>query len=457
LSAAISIAAPGIVILAILVLGGWLTLAPALAAAVALAALGGLIAKRHYAGLDRLRRRIEHLTEQGEDLKLHAPTVPRLSVAVGRLARRWQEQHDRLTTERATADRLLEALPDPLVVIDQSKLVVRANRAAQELAETTLVGRDLVAGLRHPVLLQAIEQALASGDGQAVEISMPAPQHRSYSALIEPLGGADGGALILLHDLTPIRLGERMRADFVANVSHELRTPLASLLGFTETLRGAARDDPEAQERFLAIMHDQAERMARLIEDLLSLSRIELDERSRPTGAVDIGQVLAKVRDSLALKAEERGMAIEISGAGSGVGEGATELDLIVTGDEDQLTQVFQNLIDNAVKYGREKTAVSVAVSGRPDGGIAVAVRDHGEGIPADHIPRLTERFYRVSAARSRELGGTGLGLAIVKHIVNRHRGHLSIDSTVGAGSTFTVSLPGAIKAPEATPRDLAP
>ena len=432
LSAAVSIGAPGIVVLAILVLGGWLSPAPAAVAAVALAALGGLIAKRHYAGLDRLRRRIEHLTEQGEDLKLHAPTVPRLSVAVGRLARHWREQHDRLTAERATADRLLEALPDPLVVIDRAGIVIRANRAAQELAETALVGRDLAAGLRHPVLLQAIEQALESGDGQAVEISMPAPHHRSYSALIEPLGGADGGALILLHDLTPIRLGERMRADFVANVSHELRTPLASLLGFIETLRGAARDDPDAQDRFLTIMHDQAERMARLIEDLLSLSRIELDERSRPTGMVDLHPLLAKVRDSLALKAEERGMTVDIAGP-----------EVTIPGDEDQLTQVFQNLIDNAIKYGRDKTAVSVAVATQPDGGIAVAVRDHGDGIPTEHIPRLTERFYRVSAARSRELGGTGLGLAIVKHIVNRHRGHLTIDSVEGDGSTFTVSLPG--------------
>ncbi len=437
LSAAISIAAPGIVILGILVLGGWLTPAPALAAAVALGALGGLIAKRHYAGLDRLRRRIEHLTEHGEDLKLHAPTVPRLSVAVGRLARRWREQHEKLTAERATADRLLEALPDPLVVIDRAGIVVRANRAAQELTATALLGRDLAAGLRHPVLLQSIEAALATGDSQAVEIAMPAPQHRSYSALIEPLGGADGGALILLHDLTPIRLGERMRADFVANVSHELRTPLASLLGFVETLRGAARDDPEAQERFLIIMHDQAERMARLIEDLLSLSRIELDERSRPTGTVAVLPLLAKVRDSLALKAEERGMAVEISGP-----------DLTVPGDEDQLTQVFQNLIDNAIKYGRDKTPVSVSVTALPTGGGTVSVRDHGDGIPTEHLPRLTERFYRVSAARSRELGGTGLGLAIVKHIVNRHRGQLAIDSAEGAGSTFTVSLPGSAQPP---------
>jgi len=398
---------------------------------IGLAALGGFIAKRHYAGLDRLRRRIEHLTEQGEDLKLHAPTVPRLSVAVGRLARRWQEQRDTLTAERATADRLLEALPDPLVVIDRAGSVVRANRAAEELAETSLIGRDLTAGLRHPVLLQAIERALSAEDSQAVEISMPAPRHRSYSALIEPLGGAEGGALILLHDLTPIRLGEQMRADFVANVSHELRTPLASLLGFTETLRGAARDDPEAQDRFLTIMHDQAERMARLIEDLLSLSRIELDERSRPTGMVDLHQVLANVRDALALKAEERGMVVDITGPA-----------VTVIGDEDQLTQVFQNLVDNAIKYGRENTAVSVTVQALPGRGVTVSVHDQGEGIPADHIPRLTERFYRVSAARSRELGGTGLGLAIVKHIVNRHRGQLSIDSVAGAGSTFTVSLP---------------
>ena len=224
-----------------------------------------------------------------------------------------------------------------------------------------------------------------------------------------------------------------MRADFVANVSHELRTPLSSLLGFVETLRGPARDDAEARDKFLSIMHEQAERMLRLIEDLLSLSRIEMDEHTRPRGRVDLGQVLGTVKDMLSMKAAGRNMRIELDLA-AGIGP--------VTGDADQLTQVFQNLVDNALKYGRKGTAVEVTAAESGDGDISVTVADRSEGIPPEHLPRLTERFYRVDAARSRQLGGTGLGLAIVKHIVNRHRGHLSVDSAIREGSRFTVTLP---------------
>jgi len=224
-----------------------------------------------------------------------------------------------------------------------------------------------------------------------------------------------------------------MRADFVANVSHELRTPLSSLLGFVETLRGPARDDKEAQEKFLTIMHEQAERMSRLIEDLLSLSRIEMDEHTRPRGRVDVRHVLGNVKDMLSMKAAARRMRIELQ---------IPEATAPLPGDADQLTQVFQNLIDNALKYGREGTAVEVTVSGPAEGELSVSVSDQGEGIAPEHLPRLTERFYRVDAARSRQLGGTGLGLAIVKHIVNRHRGHLSVESTRGEGSRFTVTLP---------------
>ena len=263
---------------------------------------------------------------------------------------------------------------------------------------------------------------------------MPPPMNRNFSALVEPLGKqGHAGALIVLHDLTQVRMGERMRADFVANVSHELRTPLSSLLGFVETLRGPARDDKDAQDKFLAIMHEQAERMSRLIEDLLSLSRIEMDEHTRPRGRVDLKQVLGNVKDMLSMKAAARRMRIELD-----IPEAAST----VPGDADQLTQVFQNLIDNALKYGREGTAVEVAIGQPANGELSVTVTDHGEGIAPQHLPRLTERFYRVDAARSRQLGGTGLGLAIVKHIVNRHRGYLNVDSKLGQGSRFTVTLP---------------
>ncbi|HEY6335293.1 MAG TPA: ATP-binding protein, partial [Alphaproteobacteria bacterium] len=246
----------------------------------------------------------------------------------------------------------------------------------------------------------------------------------------------------VLHDLTAEKRTEQMRADFVANASHELRTPLATLLGFIETLQGPASQDARARERFLAIMQYQAGRMSRLVDDLLSLSRIELREHTPPTERVDLLQVLRGVADALQPQSKARQMTVAIEPTNGALPP--------VLGDPDELAQVFQNLIDNALKYGRRGTTIQifafkadhcpVPISRVPAAG--VAVRDRGEGITSEQIPRLTERFYRVDAARSRELGGTGLGLAIVKHIVNRHRGALQIESEIGQGSTFTVYLP---------------
>ena len=232
-----------------------------------------------------------------------------------------------------------------------------------------------------------------------------------------------------------------MRADFVANVSHELRSPLTSLLGFIETLRGPARDDPAARERFLEVMDGQAKRMARLIDELLSLSRVEAEEHLPPDGRVDITNLLYEIGKSLDMRAAARGMKIEIDCDPSLPA---------ALGERDELTLVFRNLIENALNYGRSGTAVTVTASaiervpssGVP--GISISVRDRGDGIAAEHIPRLTERFYRVDKGRSRSMGGSGLGLAIVKHIANRHRGRLTIDSRVAEGSVFTVMLPAA-------------
>ena len=233
-----------------------------------------------------------------------------------------------------------------------------------------------------------------------------------------------------------------MRADFVANASHELRTPLTSLMGFVETLRGPAADDRQAQERFLGIMAEQAQRMANLIDDLLSLSRIEMNERQAPSEVVDLAALAERVAAGFEPRLAERAMRLELTAPGG----------TKVLGDADQLAQVLQNLVDNAVKYGREGGLVRISVQpvdgppwpARP--GAVMAVTDDGPGIPRVHLARLTERFYRVDKGRSRAAGGTGLGLAIVKHIVNRHRGQLLIDSEEGKGSTFSVWLP----APEA-------
>jgi two-component system, OmpR family, phosphate regulon sensor histidine kinase PhoR len=241
--------------------------------------------------------------------------------------------------------------------------------------------------------------------------------------------------LITVHDLTPLRRMEEMRADFVANASHELRTPLATLSGFIETLQGPARDDTPARERFLGIMKQQAFRMARLIDDLLSLSRIELNAHVRPETPVDLVTTVRQVTDAMQTLAQDRGVQI--------VFEAPAE-PIVVTGDRDELVRVFENLVENALKYGAAGKRVEITVT-RTTGSVAeavVSIRDFGPGISPEHLPRLTERFYRVDVAQSRSEGGTGLGLALVKHILARHQGRLTIDSTLGQGATFAVRLP---------------
>jgi two-component system phosphate regulon sensor histidine kinase PhoR len=245
---------------------------------------------------------------------------------------------------------------------------------------------------------------------------------------------------MLVSDRTRERALEKMRADFVANASHELRTPLASLTGFIETLRGPAADDREAQQRFLGIMSEQAVRMQRVIADLLTLSRIEISEHSPPTELVQLPPLLERIAASLEpmLKASKMRLEVEVP----------SDLPPIPA-DAEQLTQLFTNLLDNALKYGKPGGLIRLSASAAPDarfapGGVSISVADDGIGIPREHIPRLTERFYRVDKGRSRSVGGTGLGLAIVKHVVNRHRGRLLIESEAGKGAVFTVWLPGA-------------
>jgi two-component system phosphate regulon sensor histidine kinase PhoR len=240
---------------------------------------------------------------------------------------------------------------------------------------------------------------------------------------------------LLLHDVTSIRRSEQMRADFVANASHELRTPLAAVSGFIDTLRGHARDDEAARERFLAIMSTEAARMRRLIDDLLSLTRIELNEHVRPVTRVQLDGIVREAAQALEPLAAGDGITVRVVSAPEGLAP--------ITGDRDELVQLFQNLIHNAIKYGRAHGEVVVTLGRSEPGQVFVAVRDDGEGIPQTAIPRLTERFYRVDVKRSREKGGTGLGLAIVKHIVSRHHGRLAIESRPGEGSVFTVFLPG--------------
>jgi two-component system phosphate regulon sensor histidine kinase PhoR len=341
------------------------------------------------------------------------------------------------------ADWLIEAivsgLPDAVIVLDRNDCVVAWNEAAQKIAPALARNKPLSLALRNPDVIDAVRRAAASGRPERIEYREPVPMdqwsevHIAPISLPESIAGRRELIILTLHDLTPMRRVEEMRADFVTNVSHELRTPLASLSGFIETLQGSARDDPEAQKRFLGIMKEQATRMARLIDDLLLLSRIEVKENIKPVQTTDLVEVVGHVVDCLQPLARGQGVAIQIN---------LLVEQLFVSGDKDELIRVFENLIENALKYGASGKRVDVTLERSARDQAAVVVRDYGPGIAPEHLPRLTERFYRVSVSQSRGQGGTGLGLALVKHILNRHRGSLTINSTPGEGASFTVRIP---------------
>lgn len=333
---------------------------------------------------------------------------------------------------------LMEQLPMPVMLLDEDERVLFVNHAMRDVLGPGLDRKRVSSVLRNPEVLGAIAAA-GRGESSDVPFTLPVPVERHFQAYAARISVHPPVTVLLLHDLTMVRKSEQMRADFVANASHELRTPLAAVTGFIDTLRGHARDDAEAREQFLDIMAKETARMRRLIQDLLSLTRIEMNEHVKPEGAVDLEGAVRQAVAGVSPLAAQDGIAVSL--------EVVADLPR-VTGEHDELVQLFQNLVHNAIKYGRENGQVRVSLRLQDDL-VAVAVRDDGEGIAASAIPRLTERFYRVDVKRSRERGGTGLGLAIVKHIVNRHQGRLSIESTLGEGSTFTVFLP---VAPDAEP-----
>ena len=373
-------------------------------------------------------------------------------------------------TEAPGLQALLDALPDPILVISAlefddivGRRVVYGNGPARELFRLQKDGGLLVTAIRDPEVLDAVDEALFGGVSRSVLYETGGAQNRVWRALARPLEAAGDKrrlAILTLHDETDSRRMERMRADFLANASHELRTPLASLSGFIETLRGHAKDDPVARDRFLAIMSAQAERMSRLIKDLMSLSRVELNEHIPPQGSVDLVMATNDVLDGLAPIAAERGVRMIQTGAERDVAQ--------VAGDRDEIVQVVQNLVDNGLKYSPSGGDLTVEVETDVDAAAAstgriagsarlslltpdraegtrfalVRVTDRGPGIAREHLPRLTERFYRVEGQKSGERLGTGLGLAIVKHIVNRHRGGLFVESVPGEGASFVAYLP---------------
>ncbi len=438
----------GVPVAAMLLLAasGWAPLGPVVLASGATLLAAVLIAFAWSHDLELLQERLRRVgadeTAARPSLSLRFPGMQLLADDLERLGRRITARSAQYEQLRRADGTVVERLPDPLIVLAEDRSVRRANSAAR-----AAFGADMPAVLRHPDLRGAIDRAFASGAVQTAEVTLPVPVPREVHAAVVPMDPpmADGGYIVVvLSDRTRERAVERMRADFVANVSHELRTPLASLIGFIDTLRGPAADDPPAQQRFLGIMGEQAARMNRLIDDLLSLSRIELIEHQAPSGTVELRDLIMRLIAGFEPRLKERSVQLDL--------RMPDELPAVI-GDADQLAQVLQNLLDNAVKYGREggtiRLDVTVASSGRP--GVKVMVADQGAGIPREHLPRLTERFYRVDTGRSRAAGGTGLGLAIVKHIVNRHRGQLSIESEEGIGTTVSVWLPQATARPVAS------
>jgi two-component system, OmpR family, phosphate regulon sensor histidine kinase PhoR len=336
-----------------------------------------------------------------------------------------------LPTVRLVAD----SLPEPCLILDRRGVVLHRNAAALEQFPGVREQHPLSLSLRFPPLLAAVEAVRGGGEAQAVELHETVPTETWHRVSVVPLA-ADGGERLLivtLRSLTDEKRLDALRSDFVANASHELRTPLASLLGFIDTLLGPAAGDVAAREKFLGIMRAQALRMSKLIDDLLSLSRIEMHQHVRPTAKVDLTLLLREVAEGLQTQVGEAGVELRLDLPGE---------PLPVIGERNELYEVFENLLDNAVKYGAEGGKVEVAAAAADEQRAVVTVTDYGAGVEPEHVPRLTERFYRVDAESSRRKKGTGLGLAIVKHIVTRHRGNLSIRSRPGEGTRVEVSLP---------------
>ena len=335
-----------------------------------------------------------------------------------------------------SAQNLAEAVNDPLIIFDAAGVAVHANDAARSAFGALGSGVSLLLKFRAPEMQAAIERVGSGGAAsEVVDYVERVPMERVYRVTASAIGRGTGLFVVVFKDQSEARRIDRMRADFIANASHELRTPLASISGFVETLRGPARNDTAARDHFLQIMHNQTARMARLIDDLLSLSRLEMKPYLTPGATVDVRSIVQSVIDSLSPLAKESGIVIERK-----FGEAPVE----VRGDRDELFQVFENLLENACKYGQSggRVTVSIEADGTFEPEVAVTIRDYGPGIPEEHIPRITERFYRVDVDTSRAQKGTGLGLSIVKHILTRHNARLTIKSVVGEGAAFTVHLP---------------
>ena len=387
------------------------------------------------------------------DKRVRAPdlsflsNVAELSGALGRLQRSWENKRQEMETVITEREILVDTLPDILIMTNDDKMIVRTNRAARNIFGQNLAHRHLHDVIPNEQLMGAISAVIEDLHGQEIEFQLGEPYVKDFQAIIErfPIPSEGGiSVVITLTDITQQKRIQRMRADFVANASHEIRTPLASIIGFIETLRGPAKDDPVARDEFLKVMADQAERMSKLVNDLLSLSKIEMNAHAPPVGKVDVLRIIRAEKQHFEWACKQKNVTLKVK---------LNDTLPQTKGDDEELAQVIRNLIGNAIKYTNPDTEVVLTAkltSVLPEDpvfrnlsrAICFSVQDHGEGISKEHIPRLTERFYRVDTARTRKVGGTGLGLAIVKHVLNRHHGVLIIESEIGQGSTFSVYLP---------------
>lgn len=450
LKGVIIISSPALMILALYVVFGALTLSHFLYAYTAILVLSALFLRPLLANVTTLTNYVQGIAL---DKKVRPPelgvlsTMTDLSLALEDLRRSWEtrrQQMEHVITEREI---LVDSLPDILIMTKDNQEIVRTNKAARRRFGQNLAGTMLKEVVNNDQLINTVYAVVDDFKPREVEFIYMEPEPRDYRATVErfPVPSPGGiSVVITLTDVTELKQLEKMRADFVANASHEIRTPLASISGFIETLRGPAKEDPVARDQFLSIMSDQATRMTNLVTDLLSLSKVEMNMHTIPTGNVDVKRLLKAEQDNLEWQAKAKNMRIVID---------ASDTLPLVRGDENELRQVFHNLLGNAIKYGfanTDVTAVAKVTSSLPsdpnfihrERAVVVSFIDQGEGIGREHLPRLTERFYRVDSARTRTIGGTGLGLAIVKHIIQRHRAVLTIDSEVGVGSNFSVYLP---------------
>lgn len=334
---------------------------------------------------------------------------------------------------------IVNAMPFPALLLDSNRMIVTANDPAVSLFESQLNKMYLVRVLRHPEVLAMVAQSIKDNEMNTRRVGLTFQTQRTFEVTVAPAGDRlEGLYLMTLADMSAEIQAERSRSTFVANVSHELRSPLTSLIGMVETLRGPARNDQKAQDRFLALMDDETQRMSRIVMDLLSLSKFEAQEHIVPSDSVDIVEVIKRTTSALEASDPDYPGRIKIQ---------MDDNIPAIRGDTDLLIEVFQNILENALRYSPPQSDIEVKISQRDpkragsQRGVKISVQDYGDGIEDAHIPRLTERFYRVDKGRSREMGGTGLGLAIVKHIINRHRGRMVIDSDVGKGTCVSVYL----------------